>query len=147
MATKTAKKPASKAAKKTTTKTITKGAIDKSALVSKVAYFILYVPDMTKAIEFYKSIGLTPAFESPEWTEFNAGIKFALHGPCDESTDKYEPSETSISFGVASAKKTYETFKAMGINVTSEPRQVCEEGYCFSFKDPFGNELSAYGPL
>jgi predicted enzyme related to lactoylglutathione lyase len=158
MATKTiektkSKKAAPKAAKNIAAKniaaktTIDKSGIDKSALVSKVAYFILYVPDMTKAIAFYKSIGLTPAFESPEWTEFNAGIKFALHGPCEDSCDTYEASETNISFGVNSAKATYETFKAMGIKVTSEPRNVCESGYCFSFQDCFGNELSAYGPL
>ncbi len=42
---KQAKKAAPKAAKP-----------NKATLPSKVAYFILYVPDMMKAIEFYKSI-------------------------------------------------------------------------------------------
>jgi predicted enzyme related to lactoylglutathione lyase len=141
---KSTKKPAAKAAKKPAA---TKATIEKSALLSKVAYYILYVPDMTKALAFYKSIGLTPGYTSPEWSEFDAGIKFALHGPCPDACSEYEPSETNLSFGVNSAKATYETFKAMGIKVTSEPRQVCESGYCFSFQDPFGNELSAYGPL
>ena len=127
-----------KNAKKTTTK---KPAAAKPALLSKVAYTIVYVPDMKKAVEFYKSIGLKLANESPYWSEFDAGIKFALH-IADEG---WKPVETNISFGVPSAFKTYETLKAMGIAVT-EPHQVCEEGgYCFGFKDCFGNGLSAYG--
>src|SRR5581483_940580 len=119
------KKPAAKATKKAP---IAKPAIDKTNLLGNISYYILYVPDMTKAIEFYKSIGLNPAFESPEWTEFNAGIKFALHGPCEDSCGSYEATDTSLSFSVKSCKATYETFKAMNIKVTSEPRQVCEEG-------------------
>jgi hypothetical protein len=27
-----------------------------------------------------------------------------------------------------------------------EPHMVCESGYCFGFKDVFGNTLSVYGP-
>src|SRR5262245_15582026 len=100
MATKTIEKKATKKAAPKAAKKATPAKIEKNALLSKIAYFILYVPDMTKAISFYKSIGLTPAFESPEWTEFNAGIKFALHGPCQDSCGAYEPSETNISFGV-----------------------------------------------
>lgn len=138
------KKAAPKAAKKTAP---AKAIIDKSALVSKVAYFILYVQDMTKAIEFYKSIGLKPGYESAEWTEFDAGIKFALHGWCSDSCGEYKAQETNISFGVNSLKATYETFKTMGIKVMGEPKQVCESGYCFSFQDPSGNTLNVYGPL
>ncbi len=147
MATKTIEKKTKKPAAKAAKKPAAKATIEKNALLSKVAYYILYVPDMTKAVEFYKSIGLNAGYTSPEWSEFDAGIKFALHGPCPDSCSEYKPSETNISFGVSSAKATYETFKTMGIKVTSEPRQVCESGYCFSFQDPFGNELSAYGPL
>lgn len=146
MATKTLTKkgPAKKAAVK---KTTAKATTTESALVSKVAYFILYVPDMTKAVEFYKSIGLRAGFTSPEWSEFDAGIKFALHGPCQDSCGTYEASETNISFGVASCKATYETFQKMGVKVTSEPREVCENGYAFQFQDPFGNTLGVYGKL
>ena len=122
----------------------------KSPLPSKVAYFILYVPDMKKAVTFYKSIGLNLMFDSPEWSEFDAGIKFALHATsaCGtaQSCSEYTPVETNVSFGVDNAKAAYEAFKTLGVKLTSEPRQVCEDGgYCFSFEDCFGNELSCYG--
>ena len=119
-----------------------KSKVKKKTLAKKVAYFILYVPDMAKAIEFYKSIGLKATMESPEWTEFKAGIKFALHAT--ESKD-YTPSKTGICFGVKNAQTSYESFKALGVKVLGEPHQVCEEGRSFSFEDPFGNTLSAYG--
>jgi len=142
--TKTNKKPA---AAKTAAKA---PKIDKSALVGKVEYYILYVNDMKKATEFYTSIGLKPGYESPEWTQFDAGINFALHlsGSCGATTaETCKPIETGISFGVKSAKATYETFKAMGIKVKGEPHQVCEDGYAFGFEDCFGNTLSVYGKL
>jgi len=141
MATKLAKK-APKAAKKTTAKPAAK---KDAALLGDIAYYILMVPDMAKAIAFYKSIGLKPGFESPEWTEFNAGIKFALHGPCEDSCGEYEATDTSLSFSVKSCKATIDSFKALGVKITSEPRNVCEDGYAFSFQDPFGNTLWGYG--
>ncbi len=141
----TINKKAPKQAKKAAPKTAKP---NKATLPSKVAYFILYVPDMMKAIEFYKSIGLKATYESPEWSEFDAGIKFALHGmsSCGSTSSAVKPIETNISFGVKDAKATYETFKAMGIKVHGEPHQVCEEGgYCFGFEDCFGNVSSIYG--
>lgn len=116
--------------------------IKKKTLAKKVAYFILYVPDMAKAIEFYKSIGLKATMESAEWTEFKAGIKFALHA---HDAKDYTASKTGICFGVKNAQTSYESFKALGVKVLGEPTQVCEEGRSFSFEDPFGNTLSAYG--
>lgn len=116
--------------------------IKKKTLAKKVAYFILYVPDMAKAIEFYKSIGLKATMESAEWTEFKAGIKFALHA---HDAKDYKASKTGICFGVKNAQASYESFKALGVKVLGEPTQVCEEGRSFCFEDPFGNTLSAYG--
>jgi predicted enzyme related to lactoylglutathione lyase len=148
MATKTIEKKTTKkpAAKKTAAP---KTAAPKAGLVKtkKIAYYIHYVPDMTKAVEFFKTIGLEPGFTSPEWSEFDAGIKFALHGPCKDDCGTYEAKETGLCFDVTSAKGACETFKSLGVKVTSEPHQVCEEGYAFNFQDPFGNTFSAYGKL
>jgi predicted enzyme related to lactoylglutathione lyase len=143
-ATKTKAPKAAKTTAKTTAKTAT---IEKSALASKIAYAMLYVPDMAKAIEFYKMIGLEAGMESPEWTEFNAGIKFALHGMCSESkTADYKAKNTGLCFGVANIDATYAAFKTLGVKLNGEAHQVCEDGYAFEFQDPFGNTLSAYGP-
>ena len=139
--------------------------IKKSAFPRKAAYFILYVPDMAKAVDFYKnSIGLKLGFESPEWTEFKCGIKFALHAwsaemcasacssesaqaPAKASEKAYKPVNTSLCFGVKDAGRTYEAFKALGVKVKGEPHEVCEDGYSFAFEDPFGNTLSVYGKM
>lgn len=122
--------------------------IKKSALPRKVAYFILYVPDMTKAVEFYRHIGLKMGHGSPEWTEFKAGIKFALHAQSSECASKASASqsrETGICFAVKNCDKTYAAFQRLGVKIKSEPTQVCEDGRSFSFEDPFGNILSVYG--
>jgi predicted enzyme related to lactoylglutathione lyase len=123
-------------------------AIKKSALPSKIGYFIHYVPDMTKAIEFFKSIGLKATFESPEWTEFDAGIKFALHGmDCSSSKPAHSHAgiNTNLTFSVKNVDDTLAAFKTLGVKISSEPRQVCESGRSFSFQDPFGNTFSIYG--
>jgi predicted enzyme related to lactoylglutathione lyase len=120
-------------------------AIKKSALPSKIGYFIHYVPDMTKAIEFFKTIGLKAKFESPEWTEFDAGIKFALHGMECSSAHSHAGIDTNLTFSVKNVDDTLAAFKTLGVRITSEPRQVCESGRSFSFQDPFGNTFSIYG--
>ena len=137
--------------------------IKKSHLTKKIGYFMLTVPDMTKAIEFYKSIGLKATMESPEWTEFKAGIKFALHGmtkgegacsssasesACSTSQGASKPAATrwtGIVFNVKNCDKSYGTFQALGVKVLGAPKQVCDEGRSFEFEDPFGNVLSCYG--
>lgn len=141
--TKTPKAPKAAKTPKTQTKSAT---IDKSALPSKVGYYIHYVPDMAKAVEFFKNIGLKPMFDSPEWSEFDAGIKFALHGmECSEKGHTHAGIETNITFSVKNCDETIAAFKTLGVKITSEPRQVCDEGRCFSFQDPFGNTFSCYG--
>ena len=124
--------------------------IKKSAQIRKVGYFIHYVPDMPKAIAFFQSIGLKLKFESPEWTEFKAGIKFALHASDCASTSscsstKAEKKFTGITFNSKNLDKTYEAFQAQGIEILGAPKQVCEEGRSFEFADPFGAVFSIYG--
>ena len=135
-----------------------KAKVKKSALPRKAAYFILYVPDMAKAVEFYKSIGMKLGFESPEWSEFKAGIKFALHATgeakaesaCASSSEgacasSFVPQKTGLVLGVKDAGKSYAAMQALGVKVLGEPHQVCEDGRSFAFEDPFGNVLSIYG--
>jgi predicted enzyme related to lactoylglutathione lyase len=135
-----------------------KAKIKKSALPKKATYFILYVPDMAKAVAFYKgTLGLKLGFESPEWTEFKCGIKFALHAWSPETAacasqksdasacTSFKPQKTSLTFGVKDAGRSYEAFKTLGVKVLGEPHQVCEDGRAFAFEDPFGNQLSIYG--
>jgi predicted enzyme related to lactoylglutathione lyase len=125
------------------TKKAKKLKIKKSSLPRKAAYFILYVPDMAKAIEFYKNtLHMKVGFESPEWTEIKAGIKFALHGTKAEG---FTPVKTGLVFGVKNAQTSYEIFNHLGVKTLGAPVQVCEDGRSFCFEDPFGNQLSCYG--
>ncbi len=118
--------------------------IKKSSFPKKAAYFILYVPDMAKAVEFYKNtLHMKVGMESPEWTEIKAGIKFALHAT--KPGDEYKPVKTGLVFEVKNAQNSYDAFNALGIKTLGAPTQVCEEGRSFCFEDPFGNQLSCYG--
>lgn len=126
--------------------------IKKSALPRKAAYFILYVPDMEQAVAFYEgTLKMKLGYQSPEWTEFKAGIKFALHAwspsdasACGGACTSFKPQKTHLTFGVKDAGKSHEAFQALGIKV-HELKEVCENGRSFDFEDPFGNTLSIYG--
>jgi len=127
----------------------------KSPFPKKIGLYILYVPDMKKAVDFYKSkLGLELGYESPEWTQFSAGIDFALHiseqgcgGSCGSTSEATTEKgiETGLVFNVEDTKATYAAFQAVGIKVRGEPVNVCESTRCFSFEDPFGNVLSVSG--
>jgi len=50
-------------------------------MAPKLAYAILFVAEMKRAVKFYRdTLGLALKFESPEWSEFSTGeTTLALH--------------------------------------------------------------------
>jgi predicted enzyme related to lactoylglutathione lyase len=75
------------------------------------------------------------------WAEFNAGgITFALRAGKDLA-----PKETGFCFAVDSCDDAAATLKARGVTGVTDRKGVCDDGRCFSFKDPFGNTFSAFG--
>jgi catechol 2,3-dioxygenase-like lactoylglutathione lyase family enzyme len=144
--------------------------IDRSALPKQIAYLVLNVTDMAKALDFYKNVlGLAISSESATWSEISMGVTLALklvEGTCStsscSSTATTVPAttvpatmiaanttiaqRTGLVFNVVNAQKSYDVMKSLGIKLLGEPIQGCSEGSLkFSFEDPFGNIMSAYG--
>ncbi len=59
----------------------------------RVAYAIVFVSDMNRAVSFYRDVlGLPLKFESPEWTEFATdGATLALHASDGSHAEKDNP--------------------------------------------------------
>lgn len=118
-------------------------------IFTKIAYYIHYVSESEwrTAISFFRdTLGLKPRFDAataePGWAEFEGGgITLALHS----AEQSPAPRETGIVFGVPQCDEAAATLRARGVDGITAPHQVCDEGRCFSFKDPFGNTFSAYG--
>ena len=103
-----------------------------------------YVDDMNKAVNYYKSnLGITPTYESPDWTEFaiGGGHRICLHAK--RPSESYNPNGVLIMNykGVKSLfdKMTKEGLKPYGLH------EVHPGHYSFHIKDPSGNELSVFG--
>jgi predicted enzyme related to lactoylglutathione lyase len=134
--------------------------IDRGALPKQIAYLVLNVTDMPKALDFYKNVmGLAVSHESANWCELSMGITIALKlvdSTCSTTASACSTTNTNtitntnvktgLVFNVVNAQKSYDTMKALGIKLLGEPIQGCTEGSLkFSFEDPFGNMFSAYG--
>ena len=141
---------------KTTTQTNTTATIiDRSALPRQIAYMVLNVTDMPKALDFYKNtLGLVTSYESDKWVEMPMGVTLALKlvtgacstNSCSSTNTNIETShKTGISYHVSSINKSYETMKALNVKLLGEPAAACEGNMAFQFQDPFGNIFSAYG--
>lgn len=101
-----------------------------------------YVKDMAKTVEFYKkSLKLKPAYESPEWTEFNlGGPSLCLHlagGP-------NEFVNASLIIHVEGIRQYVEDLKAAGVKVTTEVHEVHPGAFAADFRDPSGNVVGLY---
>lgn len=149
--------------------------IDRSALPKQLAYIVLNVTDMPKALEFYKNtLGLAISHESATWCEIQMGVTLALKlvdatGCASTASSCSAPKldnktvvenktnienktnvdlmvkKTGLLFNVVSAQKSYETMKSLGIKLHGEPTAACENNLSFQFEDPFGNIFSAFG--
>jgi catechol 2,3-dioxygenase-like lactoylglutathione lyase family enzyme len=153
---------------KTESPAIVNTVIDRAALPKQIAYLVLNVTDMAKAVDFYKNtLGLAISSESPTWCELSMGVTLALKlvdGSCSTAASSCSSTKTNVEktamdkstiaigqrtglvFNVVNAQKSYDTMKALGIKLNGELAQGCSEGTLkFSFEDPFGNIFSAYG--
>lgn len=103
-----------------------------------------YVDTMKIAIDYYKgTLGVTPTFESDEWTEFDiGGHKICLHNK--RPGEKYTPNGVLI-FNYEAVKDLFEKMKAEGVKVFGL-HEVHPGHFSFHVNDNSGNELSVFGP-
>lgn len=103
-----------------------------------------YVDAMKTAVEFYKSkLGVTPSYESDEWTEFDiGGHRICLHNK--RPGEKYRENGVLI-FDFEGIKGLYEKMKNEGIKVFGL-HEVHPGHWTFHVNDNSNNELSIFGP-
>lgn len=102
-----------------------------------------YVDDMAQSVQFYKAnLGLTPTYESPEWTEFSVGgHNLCLHQKTKGET--YTPNGVLI-FSFDGVKSLFEKMKNEKQNVFGL-HEVHPGHWSFHFKDLSNNETSIFG--
>lgn len=117
--------------------------------LNNLAYLILSVKDVLKAVPFYRdTLGMKVKGEAnPFWTELETGgCTVALH-KCEGAPAKAKSAPIPV-FKVADVRGTYKALKARGVKA-SEPHVVCEYdgqvGMSSELKDPEGNLLSIFG--
>ena len=95
---------------------------------ARLAYAILFVADMDKAIAFYReTFGLKPKFATPFWSEFDTGATtLALH-PASEANP---PGRVQLGFATPDLPDVYENREAAGLTFTQAP--VDEHGVLLS---------------
>ncbi len=104
---------------------------------------VYYVDNMDQSVSYYKSkLGLTPSYESPEWTEFSIGG----HNLCLYNKP---PGETYAANGILimngeGVKSLYDQM-TRDVLKTYGLHEVHPGHWIFRLKDPSGNELSIYG--
>lgn len=105
----------------------------------RLNYAIKFVSDMDTAVAFYRdTLGLTLAFQSPFWSEFDTGeTKLALH---PASADN--PAGTvQLGLGTTDIDNFHASSQAAGLTFTSPPTDVHGTRIA-RFRDPEGAEIT-----
>lgn len=89
---------------------------------ARLSYAIKFVKDMDEAVRFHRdTLGLTLKFQSPEWSEFEAGtVTLALH----PASEKNPAGKVELGYAVKDLKEVYANRGKIGINFTSEPKPL-----------------------
>src|SRR5262245_54490499 len=109
---------------------------------------MVMVSDMDRSVRFYRdTLGLKLRFQSPEWSEFDAGsTTLALHGggvPAPPQGREQIAGRATIGFGVENVDKTFEELKGKGARVAMPPTEREGEGIRLTvFLDPDGLPIS-----
>jgi lactoylglutathione lyase len=108
----------------------------------RLNYAIKFVSDMDAAVAFYRdSLGLSPLFESPSWSEFDTGeTKLALHPASPENP----AGSVQLGLGTEDIDNFYAAGQAQGLAFTSPPTDMHGTRIA-RFRDPEGAEITVSG--
>ena len=110
-------------------------------MIGKLGLIMVVVKDMKRSVAFYRDVlGLKLQFESPEWTQLDAGnIGVGLHA----ASDKLHPDHTNavqIGFYVPDIQKAVSDLRGKGAHIVKEP--VKEQfGWLAILADPDGYHI------
>ncbi len=112
-------------------------------IIKKVAMIIVLQPDVEKAVEWYKNLGLRLVFHIKEkWAEFEVnGVKIGL---CPTSSTDLPDRHSGVVFEVADVQAVYEQLKDT-VTFMNEPIRALH-GIMVSIKDPGNSILDLYQP-
>ncbi len=107
------------------------------------------VSDMNRSVSFYKdTLGLTLRFQSPDWSEFDAGgTTLALHGggvpgPLPSGKEQIAGRAT-LGFNVENLDQAFAEVKSKGARVLMPPMERAEQGIRLAIVlDPDGLPVS-----
>jgi catechol 2,3-dioxygenase-like lactoylglutathione lyase family enzyme len=108
----------------------------------RLSYAIKFVSDMDSAVAFYRdTLGMTPRFQSPFWSEFETGqTTLALHPASDEN-----PAGTvQLGLGTDDIDAFYRESQGRGLTFTEPPRDL-HGSRVARLLDPEGAEISIGG--
>lgn len=110
----------------------------------KLGMVILMQPDLAKAVEFYKKLGMTQKFHlEGKWAEFDLGcVKLGLC-PTDQAQDNIRTGIVLELF--EDLLVLHKKLLAEGIVFVNEP-VVAPHGVMVGVKDPGGNVFDLYQP-
>jgi lactoylglutathione lyase len=105
----------------------------------RLNYAIKFVSDMDAAVAFYRdSLGLSPTFQSPFWSEFDTGeTRLALH-PASEDNPA---GSVQLGLGTEDIDNFYAAGQAQGLVFTSPPTDMHGTRIA-RFRDMDGAEIS-----
>ncbi|HZK99957.1 MAG TPA: VOC family protein [Caulobacteraceae bacterium] len=109
---------------------------------SRFTYAIKFVADMDKAVAFHRdTLGLTPKFASPFWSEFETGdVTLALH----PASEKNPAGGVQLGFTVPDLPGVHAAREAAGLVFTAPPAD--EHGTLLArILDSEGAEVSLSG--
>ena len=109
----------------------------------KLAYVIVFVADMVRAVKFYRdTLGLSLKFGSPGWSEFVTGeTTLALHPASAESP----PGTAHMGFNVPNIETFYQEMTAKGVKFPRSPKKQDFGGVLAAFKDSEGSVCTVSG--
>lgn len=109
----------------------------------KLAYAILFVAEMDRAVKFYRdTLGLPLKFQSPEWSEFSTGeTTLALH----RASEKNPPGRVELGFNAADLQAFYKEMTAKGVTFPMPPTKQDFGGTLAQFVDSEGAHVSVGG--
>jgi lactoylglutathione lyase len=116
--------------------------------MSRLSHAIVFVSNMARSIAFYRdALGLTPRFQSPEWTEFSTGdTTLALHLAGTPAGKAADPGATPagqchVGFAVDDIDAMHGKLTAAGATCLRPPRE--EHGIRLAnYIDPDGTGIS-----
>src|SRR3954454_7827013 len=105
----------------------------------RLNYAIKFVSDMDSAVAFYRdTLGLTPAFQSPFWSEFDTGeTKLALH----PASDANPAGSVQLGLGTEDLDNFHAAGQGQGLVFTSPPTDVHGTRIA-RFRDTDGAEIT-----